>query len=105
MVVIVTLGLVFAVLATFALFVLMFIDVAFKPPQASMNRSSLGKVESSPRFADSVVRSHEHIQQADPRRCVEQSAIAAGRTFGTLASRSRDCCCRGTPVICESCLS
>ena len=65
MVVIVTLGLLFAVLATFALFLLMFIDVAFKPPQASVNRSSFGKVEPSA-FADNVVRSYEHIPQAIP---------------------------------------
>ncbi len=65
MVVIVTVGLVFAILATFALFVLMFIDVAFKPPQGSMSRSGLGKVK-LPAFADSVVRSHEYIQQPIP---------------------------------------
>lgn len=65
MVVIVALGLVFAVLATIALFVLMFIEVAFKPPQASMSRSGLVKVEPAA-FTGGVVRTHESIQQPIP---------------------------------------
>jgi len=68
MVVIVTLGLVSAVLATFVLFVLMFIEVAFKPPQASINRLDVRKSGSSEPvvFAGHVTRPPERIQQAAP---------------------------------------
>lgn len=45
MVVIVILGLAFAVLAMFAVFLVMFVDVAFKPPQASRVRSNVSPAD------------------------------------------------------------
>ena len=45
MVIIVILGLAIAVLAMFAVFLLMFIDVAFKPPQASLVRRNVNPAD------------------------------------------------------------
>ena len=63
MIVIVFLGLAFAVLATFALLMLMFIDVAFKPPHAPANRQRSGQADSPVpvTFTGSTVRPREAV--------------------------------------------
>ncbi len=65
MVVIVFLGLAFAVLAMLTIFVLMFVDVAFKPPQASSGQLRFGRADLSQplEFTDQVALPRDQIRE------------------------------------------
>ena len=65
MVVIVFLGLAFAVLAMLTIFVLMFVDVAFKPPQASSGQLRFGRADLSQplEFTGQVALPREQIRE------------------------------------------
>ena len=91
MVVIVFLGLAFAVLAMLTIFVLMFVDVAFKPPQASSGQLRFGQADLSQplEFTGQVALPREQMRevaamappsvQASPQGVRSEAGIAVNR--------------------------